>query len=238
MFWARIVAAATAVALFVPVPARAQDAARWGVTGSIIPHWYVPARFGPLFDGAVDVTGRDFTIGVARGRELGGDWGISYVHKRITDGSRVDNAALLCDYFANGCFLFGDAVVARRVTLIGIEAHKFIPLGTIRRRVQFGVNLAGGIGAFHGDLEKHLYDVDFVSYDAGTSQTSVRQNDRMWPVPASELTSLSRVPLGKVQAAVGAIVAPGLKIRAQAGFDFPGYEKFSIVGVYLFGVKR
>jgi len=48
---------------------------------------------------------------------------------------------------------------------------------------------------------------------------------------------LSVVPLGKVQAAVGVLVAPGLKIRAQGGFDFPGYEKFSVAGVYLFGSK-
>ena len=238
MFGSRVAAAAMAVAVLLPISGRAQDASHWGVTGSIIPHWDVPSRFGPLFDGTVNVTGRDFTIGIARGRELGGDWGVSYVRKRITDGSRVDNAAALCEYFANGCFLFGDALVAERVTLIGIEAHKFVPFVTIRRRVQVGVNLAAGIGAFHGDLEKHLYDVDFVSYDPRTSQTSVRQNDRMWAVPASEFTALSRVPLGKVQAAAGVIVAPGFKIRAQAGFDFPGYEKFSIAGVYLFGAKR
>src|SRR4051794_35923468 len=112
MFRGRIAAAAIAIAVVLPTSARAQDGPHWGVTGAIIPHWDVPSQFNTLVDGTVNVTGRDFTIGIARGRELGGDWGVSFVHKRITDGSRVDNAAPLCEYFANGCFMFGDALVA------------------------------------------------------------------------------------------------------------------------------
>lgn len=49
--------------------------------------------------------------------------------------------------------------------------------------------------------------------------------------------SLSPFPLGKVEAAVAVIAAPGLKIRASGGFNFPGYSVFRITGVYLFGAN-
>jgi hypothetical protein len=40
-----------------------------------------------------------------------------------------------------------------------------------------------------------------------------------------------------VQAAVAVIVAPGLKVRFAGGIDFPGTNRFSISGVYLFGAR-
>jgi hypothetical protein len=56
--------------------------------------------------------------------------------------------------------------------------------------------------------------------------------------PGDERDShLFAVPFGKVEAAVGVILAPGVKIRGSGGFDFPGYTMFSITGVFLFGAR-
>jgi hypothetical protein len=53
----------------------------------------------------------------------------------------------------------------------------------------------------------------------------------------SEIVSFSPFTFSKVEAAVAAIVVPGLKIRASGGFDFPGYTVFPLTGVILFGAK-
>lgn len=59
----------------VPVASSAQDRSHWGVVGSVTPNWKVPTRLENLFGGTLDIKGSDLTIGVARGRDLGGDWG-------------------------------------------------------------------------------------------------------------------------------------------------------------------
>jgi hypothetical protein len=48
---------------------------------------------------------------------------------------------------------------------------------------------------------------------------------------------LSTFPMGKLQAAVAVIVARGLKVRFAGGIDFPGTNKFSVTGLYLFGTR-
>lgn len=47
----------------------------------------------------------------------------------------------------------------------------------------------------------------------------------------------STLPLLKIQLAVGFIVNPSFKIRAQGGLDLPGYEIFSITGVVFLGAR-
>ena len=61
----------------------------WGITGSFAPRWRVPSGFGKLaFDAEdTDIFGSEFRIGIVRGRPDGGDWGISFVRKRINPGS-------------------------------------------------------------------------------------------------------------------------------------------------------
>jgi hypothetical protein len=44
-------------------------------------------------------------------------------------------------------------------------------------------------------------------------------------------------PLAKFELTVAGIVAPGLKVRASRGFNFPGYQVGSISLVYLFGAR-
>src|SRR3712207_8345135 len=42
-----------------------------------------------LFRSQIDVTGREFRIGVVRGTTFGGEWGVALVHKRLDAQSSV-----------------------------------------------------------------------------------------------------------------------------------------------------
>ena len=215
--------------LLAPSVAMAQTS-HWGVTGAFTPTWQVPTQLAKLFDGTVDITGAEFTIGIARGRDLGGDWGVSYVRKTLSDGSRIEKFESEC--FSNGCFETGTSVRTRGVALSGVKVHKFVPFGTIKNRVQIGLNVAGGVGQFTGNLETLEREVE-PSADFRT----VRPTETLTTEPASELVPVSVVPLGDLEAAVAVIVAPGLKLRAQGGLNFPGYRTFSVTAVYLFGAR-
>jgi hypothetical protein len=81
-------------------------------------------------------------------------------------------------------------------------------------------------------LEHHDFTTDFV-FSGG--QFVHRRIETLSTEAAEDLPSFRPFPLGKVEAAVAVIVAPGLKVRASGGFNFPGKAVFRLTGVYLFG---
>lgn len=228
------------VACLFPAAATAQNASHWGVVVSFAPEhsWKViPKMTEFLFDPGenVDVRSSDFRIGIARGRDLGGDWGVSYVRRNIADGSRFENTTEICSGNTQCVTALSEFALTRGVTQIGVEAHKFIPFVTIKRRVQVGLNVAGGVSKFEGNVEFHEFNFDF-SGDPRSPQFG-RRVEAVSTRPMSEIPTFSPFPFGKVEAAVGVILAPGVKIRGSGGFDFPGYTMFSITGVFLFGAR-
>lgn len=226
------------IAALLPSAAGAQDSSHWGVAVSVNPTWKVPDKFKIFFDGetAVDIKSQDFSIGIARGKSQGGDWSVSYVRKSFKDGSYADGTEVQCDDFVPGCFTQGSRRTLRNTTLSGILAVKFIRFATIKERVQIGLNVGGGIGSLSGNLEQLDYDVDVTCNNRG--QCAGRQTQRVSTVDAkTELFALPKYPLGKVEAAVGVIVAPGLKVRVAGGLDFPGTSVLNITGVYLIGAR-
>jgi hypothetical protein len=54
-------------------------------------------------------------------------------------------------------------------------------------------------------------------------------------VDVKQLFIVRPVPLGRIEVAVGGIVAPGIKIRVSGGLNFPGYHVASVTVVYLLG---
>lgn len=220
--------------LFIPTAALAQNESHWGVVGSFTPQWKVPTQLEDLFDGTVDLKGTDFSIGLVRGRHLSGDWGVSFIHKKVKDGSRVEKFEQDCS-FTNGCFADGSSFTTRGIALNGIEIHKYIPFATIKQRVQIGMNIATGVGSFSGELDEHEFQAQLIpgSRFPGPGQSV----ETVTVQPASELLGTSTLPLLKVQVAVGLIVSPAFKIRMQGGLDLPGYELFSITGVVFFGAR-
>jgi hypothetical protein len=128
------------------------------------------------------------------------------------------------------CFTQGESRITRNVVLNGLEVHKFVPFGTIKRRVQIGVNFGFGFGSLSGESETHRYDVTQI-------QNQLQQVHQVTIEPAKNLTPLSYVPTIKIQAAVAGIVMRGLKIRAAGGVGFPGNNVFTLTGVYFFRAK-
>lgn len=209
--------------LFCSVPAHAQARRTyWGVSGGGAPTWEVPSTFKVFFDAdSVNVKGSEFRIGFVRGSILDGDWGVSFVHKTVRDNS---NLTRLLSSQCAGC---GNLFTTSGVSLTGVEIHRFVPFGTIKQRVQLGMNFAGGVAQSNGTV-----------HEVSVSRTGSSSQD----VAASTLLApggqeLKAVPLAKVEFAVAGILGPDLKIRASGGFDFPGYDKFSITVVYLFGAR-
>jgi hypothetical protein len=228
------------VCLF-PAAASAQNASHWGVVVSFAPEhsWKViPKMTEFLFDPGehVDVRSTDFRIGIARGRDLGGDWGVSYVRRNIADGSRFENTTEICTGNTQCVTALSEFALTRGVTQIGVEVHKFIPFVTIKRRAQIGLNVAGGVSKFEGSVEFHEFDTDF-TFDPRTGQVTNRRVESVSSRPMSDIPTFSPFPFGRVEAAVAVILAPGVKIRGSGGFDFPGYTMFSITGVFLFGAR-
>ena len=102
--------------------------------------------------------------------------------------------------------------------------------------MQIGLNVGGGIGSLKGDLEQREFGVNVTCNNRG--QCTGTQTQTVSTVDTrTELFALPKYPLGKGEAAVGVIVAPGLRVRVAGGRDFPGTSTFNISGVYLIGAK-
>jgi hypothetical protein len=225
-------------------PARAQDATRWGVVGSFAPSWKIAEQLSDLLVAvdreaqvaAVDIQGSELRLGVARGRELGGDWSLSFVRKRFQD-SRVsqmdrfeyfDGRRLVTETWAFDYNLDG-------VTLTGVEYQRFRPFATIKERVQVGLTYGGGVGWLGGTARGVEVDPEG-SRDVERTPDALFDEGEVGLFSVMERT-LKPVPLGRLELSVAGLVAPGLKVRVSGGFNFPGYQVGSISAVYLFGSR-
>lgn len=205
-----------AVALIISFPGSSYAQARrtvWGVSGGFTPNWSVPSQFKIAFGvnaEAVDFGGSEFRIGFVRGRMLEGDWGVSFIKKRFDEAGKIT--------------LEGGTIYSTTKTtaLTGFEAHRFASFATIRDRVQIGMNLAIGAAWLRGTV-----------YKADSSGTAEVKAMELFPPRDKDIP----MPIGKVEFAVAGIIAPGLKVRAAGGLNFPGYETFSFTVVYLIGVR-
>ena len=191
----------------------------------------------------VEMRGTDLRIGMIRGRQLGGEWGASFVRRHIDDDSIVvQQESLKCiaqagraDVCARGTFHRTEGA-----SMTGIQFHRFFPLGTIARRVQIGAVITGGVARLRGDAEEvkeHLQ----VTQNPVTGLTSVSVTDESSMVEAHQIfddTGLNQyIPIGGVEAAAAVLIGPGVKLRFSGGASFPGYHIFSVTAQYLFGAR-
>jgi hypothetical protein len=239
----RIAGYAAVALLSVSSAAFAQDdKSHWGAIVTFTPEWTVKDTFEGLFEASPNnMSGSEFQIGIARGRMQSGDWGVSLVKRRVKAGSTLGEGRVEdCNtsQFGNnvqGCFIEGELVTYNDdVTLTGFMVHKYVSFYTIKRRVQIGLNFAGGMGSYSGTATKTEWSSDF-QFVPPNIQRIVERQPTTETVDAKTLFISERVPLGKLELAVAGIVAPGLKVRVGYGLDFPGYPVFSLSGIYLFG---
>jgi hypothetical protein len=232
------------------LPARAQNSS-WGVSGGITPRWEIPSNaIKSLFDlEAVDLTGSDFHIGVVRGKEMGGDWGVSLVRRHFRKDASASREPddwyeeQIVDRFGNVFrqpFPTQLEFTTTDAALVGLEIYKYANFATIRQRVQIGLLGGGGVGWMKGTMRRDLvvYNYDESGED-GFGAERRRFSDE---VVATELLkpfgqTVDTLPLARLELAVGGIVAPGLKVRASGGFGLPAMQRFSLTAIYLFGAR-
>jgi hypothetical protein len=170
-----------------------------------------------VFDAtAIDVKGPEFRIGVIRGTTLGGEWGVSLVHKRLSKESTVEiegSSNLV-------------TVVADDAELIGVEVHRFFPFARAGR-VQFGANLGAGVAQLRG----------FVSgVQVGTTATSFTL-----PFPEAFVVTgreIDWLPVGRAEIGAATLIGERFKVRVSGGFNMPGFQIISLSFSYLLGQDR
>jgi len=210
---------ALACALLAPMPAAAQiDDPSWGIAGGFSPQWAVPGDWlAGLFDAQrIDVKGPEFRLGIVRGTTLGGEWGVSLIHKRLSKESTVAVTG------TNDVL----TVVANDAEMLGVEAHRFFPFARVNK-VQIGVNLGGGVAQLRG----------FVT---GTYVGTTSTNFTL-PFPdAIGVTGrkVDWIPVGRAELAAATLVGERLKVRVSGGFNMPGFQVVSLSFSYLLGQDK
>jgi hypothetical protein len=211
---------ACACVLAIPRPSAAQiDDPAWGITAGFSPQWSVPGDWlAGLFDASsLEVKGPEFRIGVIRGTTLGGEWGVSLIHKRLAKESTlaIEGSTDIL------------TVVADDAELVGVEVHRFFPFARPGNRVQIGVNLGGGIAQLRG----------FVT----GSYVGVTSTDFTLPFPEAFVVAgreIDWIPLARAELAVAALMGERMKVRVSGGFNMPGFQIVSLSFSYLLGSDR
>jgi hypothetical protein len=234
------------LALLVSAPALAQSPGhegRWGIAGNFIPEQqWSPDLFRLFLDSVreINVKGPEFTVGVVRGSQLGGEWGISFTRKSYNhDAVAVRTGSGVCN--EERCLEDTDTFQLRAASLYGLEAHKFVPFGTIARRVQLGMTFAGGILAEGGSVSvARVRNVPGspVCAPSGASCPVVANEETVTQTfkdAMNELSAPSILPSIKIGATVAVIATPQMKVKLGAGFNFPGYHVVEVGVTYLLG---
>jgi hypothetical protein len=223
----------------VPAASAQTRESHWGVSASLVPRWQFPQALANIWNMDTDMRGSEMRVGIVRGSDLGGDVGLSFVKKFVSDGSTVFLRQSACVEVGAGqseCAR-GAYHVTRDAGMTGVEAHIFMPFATIRERVQIGVTFAGGVARIDGTSDRfieHLVvnggNVTVVTDTAGSGpfQQSLQDLPQDWDV----------VPIGRVELSVGYLARPGLKLRATGGVNFPGFHRIGLHVQYLFGARR
>src|SRR5687768_17346874 len=135
--------------LALPATVLAQsEKSHWGVIVAFTPEWSVAeGLFEDLFEAKPNnLSGSEFQIGIARGRMLSGDWGVSFVRRKVKEGSTIGAREQQCDDIGSntqGCYVSGDVYTYNDVMLNGVQVHKYVPFVTVKERLQVGVNFSG-----------------------------------------------------------------------------------------------
>lgn len=212
--------------------AYAQDRSHWGIGGSAVPRWTFLEPLEQLMDIETDLRGTELRVGIVRGRDLGGDWGVMFLRKQIEDGSLVQLRETACVQTApdQSICARGTYHVTRDAYIRGVEIYKFLPFATIKRRVQLGVVLAGGVGQLEGHSDRFIEHLHI-----GGGGVTAATDPIGTGAFRETIRELEVIPIGRVEFGVGVLAAPGFKVRVSGGMSFPGYHAVSVHLHYLFG---
>lgn len=209
----KVVVYALLMLVIVASPAAAQLKRNyWGLTASMTPKWEVPDYQKVALDAdAVDLKGKALTVGFVRGDTFRGDWGVSYVRRTFDSGSTIRRGTRT-------------TTVSSGVVMNGVELRKFASFGTIKERVQIGLDFGVGAGWTKGNV---------VHTEPGKAAVTAEAKE-LFNIGG---TVLPVMPIGRLELAAAVIVTPQLKLRVSGGLNFPGQQVFSFGAVYLFGAR-
>jgi hypothetical protein len=195
------------------------DDTSWGITAGFSQRWSIPGDLlADLFEAnRLDVRGPEFRVGVIRGTTLGGEWGISLIHKRLSKESTIEIEG--SDSLVT--------VIADDAEMVGVEVHRFFPFVTAGNRVQIGVNLGGGIAQLRGFVTG--------AYVSTTDANFTLPFSEAFEVTGREIDYL---PLGRAEIGAAALVGERVKLRVSGGFNMPGFQVVSVSFSYLLGQDR
>jgi hypothetical protein len=235
----------------------------WGVLAGATPQWWTPDTWGSMFEPDVPtkVEGREFRVGITRGRPLGYEFGVSFVQKSMTAFSFERQGGFF--YNPNDQNYQAALVTLSQIDPVqipGADFHAFIPIGRFGPRVQLGGLL--GLGGAHVPdalIQKRVEGPPFVSTSAtdvplatlpASGGAVVDDAGVALPLPPGQtyVTTTANVttisPLGsflflaRAQIAADVLLAAPFKLRFSGGFNYPGAQLFGIEMVYLFGTGR
>ena len=185
------------------------DNPSWGLSVGFAPVWKVPNQLESVIDAeTLDVHGHEFQVGLVRGTTLGGEWGVSLVHKRLAKNGKVAIRQ------SNGVV----SVVTDDAEMLGFEAHRFFSFVHVRQ-AQIGLNVGGGIAEMRG------FVTGSVTPAGGTAIVA--------PIGFSEVfdlagVSVKAIPLARIELAGVGHIGDRLKVRVGGGFNMPGIELVNI----------
>src|SRR5690606_35761731 len=97
--------------------------------------------------------GAEFTVGIVRGADGRGDWGVSLVRRTIASDSSVQlvtRTHQIGGFFEEPVFYYDTTThPLESASLTGVEVHKYAPF-IKTRYVQAGITFAGGIARVNG----------------------------------------------------------------------------------------
>jgi hypothetical protein len=233
----------------------------WGVFGSFVPMWSIPGGMGNLFFEDPDspkMRGRDFRVGIVRGRQLGFEMGGSFVRKTITSLSVRQG-----DSTNSGFVPTSEYTTSNPVHMTGVDAHLMIPFARFGERAQLGVLAGGGLAWLpHTPIQVRIEGPPFYASASMTTPLStppatggfVQQSSSLG-IAAVPLVPGTRYGLGegrladispsdgfwmllRAQLVADILLAPPLKLRFSTGFNYPGVQAVGIDAVYLFRTGR
>jgi hypothetical protein len=246
-----VIGTAVALALLgMPGASQAQSGnqTQWGLRATFTPSWEIPTRVMEIdflqdyIGEGSEVSGAELAVGFVRGSRFGGDWGFGYVRKSLSDSTRIDinnGETCISAGSATQCGVNREVYTTKGVAFQGLELHKFVPWFTIKRRAQIGMNLAIGAMMVSGGSVTKTSTITTAGFDTVARQQTLAtvQNTTDFDGKGflDDLGVPSILPIAKLEFAVTGILARNLKVRASAGMNLPGVQRFSVTAVYLFG---
>lgn len=230
----------------------------WGVSASFVPDWRLSSALSNAFFNSERANWRasEFRVGMARGRSQGAEWGITLVRKRLKAGSSL----VRVDASDPGTSTTTLSVASESPWLTGAEMYAFMPFVRLGNRSQLGVLLGGGMSTqFEGTVQRRTEGPIFTTPAGGPSARIVSvgpgfmrdYRGRILDVQPGETAVVEQVtarelysitgnttlqPLVRAELAATFSVRRQLKLRVSGGFNFPGFQVFSVEIAHLFGV--